>query len=413
MLKMMRRLRKNGSRAAPIVLGAYVNALGLVRALGEDGLVSIVVSDRPDLAFDSRHAIPLLAANPRTSPDAFRDDLLRLAADLPHGGVLFATSDEHLQALAQVRDRLEAAGVKLPMSGQAALEVFASKRKTHALARELGLAIPVSADVTGADLTAAASNLHFPVILKPEETIGFQAALNISRQTIFLESADLLDALQVQLVAAGLGERTFVLQEYIPGSSERLYTISTFSDRNGRIHAYSTGYKVRQHPPEAGTISQGYVTPTPELLEPTARLFEAVSFFGIANTEYKFDERDGLYKLIEVNPRPGKWNSSATGTGVNLPLIAYRYAVNGSLPPDMVVSKETALWTEGLGLALSYQSEFGIVRAARAFLAGNDLPGKRIAAILEWTDPLPAFRAFWHAVRLAARFARSALLGRR
>src|SRR5690606_16075463 len=89
--------------------------------------------------------------------------------------------------------------------------------------------------------------------------------------------------------------------------------------------------KIRQFPPDAGTIVSGKVTDEPILFELGQRLIRSLGFHGIANTEFKRDQRDGTFKLIEINPRPGMWNWSAFSAGINLPALAYHEALGEKL----------------------------------------------------------------------------------
>jgi hypothetical protein len=63
------------------------------------------------------------------------------------------------------------------------------------------------------------------------------------------------------------------------------------------------------------------------------RLFEDVGYTGLFDAEYKSDERDGLYKLLEVNTRAwwqiGLW----PGCGVAVCRLAYRDALGEPVEP--------------------------------------------------------------------------------
>lgn len=394
-------LQRNGDRPTPIVLGAGINALGIVRALNEGGLKSIVLCASNDVACFSRYATPLTFADPQKSPELFANEVSSLAAALPAGGIIFATSDAYLKALIPARPALEAAGLVFPMPAQSAMELFASKNLTMDLARTVDVGIPRSVNTMGRDILAAAKEVVFPAILKPEETVGFQAAFQLKRQTLVVENESGVPAVMAMIQAAGWQDRSFVLQEFIPGPSSNLYTISTFSDREGKIWAYSTGHKLAQYPTEAGTICRGRVVPVPELLAPTERLFKATQFCGVANTEYKFDPRDSTYKLMEVNPRPGKWNSSATRTGVNLPLHAYRYFIEGKTPPTTAVSDEIAIWTAWSDFAIALAADNGVIGMFRRLAhEATTAKGRGIAAVTSLKDPLPAV---WSAGDLAGK----------
>ena len=55
----------------------------------------------------------------------------------------------------------------------------------------------------------------------------------------------------------------------------------------------------------------------------STRLLSAVDYRGIFNVEFKFDARDGRYKIIEVNPRPFWLIGHIAQAGLDLPWISY------------------------------------------------------------------------------------------
>ena len=48
-----------------------------------------------------------------------------------------------------------------------------------------------------------------------------------------------------------------------------------------------------------------------------------MGYHGIAHIEFKLDARDGVYKLMEINPRGWQFSYLATVCGVNLPYLAH------------------------------------------------------------------------------------------
>lgn len=53
------------------------------------------------------------------------------------------------------------------------------------------------------------------------------------------------------------------------------------------------------------------------------RLLKEIDFHGIFSAEFKFDERDGEFKIIEVNARPWWYIEFASRCGVNVCEMAY------------------------------------------------------------------------------------------
>ena len=70
--------------------------------------------------------------------------------------------------------------------------------------------------------------------------------------------------------------------------------------------------------------------PVPAVTELSRRFLTALEYVGLASVEFKYDARDGTYKLIEVNPRTARANQLAIAAGVDLPYIAYAYITEGA-----------------------------------------------------------------------------------
>jgi hypothetical protein len=70
-------------------------------------------------------------------------------------------------------------------------------------------------------------------------------------------------------------------------------------------------------------------------------LLRALGWHGVAMAEFKRDDRDGEYKLIEINPK--FWGSLdlSVAAGVDFPWLAVRLALGDDLP--LVVDYEVGL----------------------------------------------------------------------
>jgi predicted ATP-grasp superfamily ATP-dependent carboligase len=71
-----------------------------------------------------------------------------------------------------------------------------------------------------------------------------------------------------------------------------------------------TQERLRQFPPLFGDGSFQGTVDAPEVAELGRRLVRAFDDRGFAGIEFKFDARDGTYRLIEFNPRTVSATSS-------------------------------------------------------------------------------------------------------
>src|SRR5690606_12995302 len=93
----------------------------------------------------------------------------------------------------------------------------------------------------------------------------------------------------VRRLARSFADTAFVVQEYIPGGADTLWTVTSYSDASGAVRGLSMGHKVLQKPPAAGTIVSGATRYVEELEDHIRRLSRAFGMYGIANTEFKYD----------------------------------------------------------------------------------------------------------------------------
>lgn len=305
--------------AVAVVLQASgPNALGIIRALGREG-VPVMATDHDPRAMGlrSRHAAEVVLPDPVDAPGQFVDQLAVLGESLAARGVLFPTHDEAIEAIGPHEERLSR-WFDMPWSPWDHLRPYLDKSAQHAAARRIGFPVPATVEPADeADLASAIHELRFPVILKPRvDPAGFKRAFG--RQV--LEAAD-GEELREQWHRAAVHMPQVC--EVIPGGDDCLWTLGSYRDAAGRPLASFTGRKLRQWPPGFGTARAAEAWWDPGLAGRCHALLDEMGFHGISQVEVKRDPRDGRDHLIEVNPRSWLWISLATEVGVNIPLAAY------------------------------------------------------------------------------------------
>jgi predicted ATP-grasp superfamily ATP-dependent carboligase len=96
-----------------------------------------------------------------------------------------------------------------------------------------------------------------------------------------------------------------LLQEYIPGGDDTAWLFNGYFDKNSECVLSFTGKKIRQCPVHRGVTSLG-ICLEHEMLDRTTRQFmKLVGYRGIVDIDYRYDARDALYKVLDVNPRIG------------------------------------------------------------------------------------------------------------
>jgi len=194
-------------------------------------------------------------------------------------------------------------------------------------------------------------------------------------------------------LATAIGENfEMLLQEYIPGPPTSHYFIDGFVDRDGVCRARFARRRLRMSPPDFGNSTLMVSVPLDDVgqaAEVLDALFADIRYRGIFSAEFKRDERDGLFKLIEVNARPWWYVEFAAQCGVNVCALALQDALGR---PVGTISS----YAVGRVCVYPYH-DLSAARAERAAGRLGALEWLRswigpYQPVFKWSDPIPAAR---------------------
>jgi D-aspartate ligase len=340
--------------AAPpaVVASAGNQGLAVTRGLGEEGVRVIVAHwDEDDLAAASRYAAEaILVPAPETAGDAFVERLLSLGERFP-GAVLIPTTDGAVKDIARRKADLERRFL-VDCSSWEVAERFIDKRHTYEMAAELGIALPRTFAPDGpGDLESLAAKVEFPCLVKPRESHLWAARFG-GKFTLVHSLAEMRESYAIAS-EAGLD---VVIQDLIVGPDRNGVNYNAFRTGDGVV-AECTARKIRQGPPRSGLPRVVLSAHVEDVVEPSRRLLEALDYEGFACVEFRRDERDGSYKLLEVNGRHNLSSLLSIRCGVNFPLMSYRHLANGELPPPITARTGLYWIDEWLELAFNRSAQ--------------------------------------------------------
>lgn len=292
-----------------VVIGGYVNGLGVVRALAARGARVAVVSTQPfDVAQRSRHCSAHHPV-PRAEPGPLMELLERRARDW-RGWALVTTNDEAVEALAAHHERLVSLGYRVLSPSPEVASAFLDKRVMQEAARGVGAELP--------RVYGSAREVRFPVLVKP--VAGHSFAARFGAKLLVARDPAELDA-HLERVA---GEDV-QLAELVPGEDARIYAHCTYLDADGDPLGGLTIRKLRQSPPFFGVarVAEVAADPPPGLPELTVELLRRLGHRGPAVAEFKLDPRDGRPKFIEANGRSVLYNALLRRAGLDQAGIAW------------------------------------------------------------------------------------------
>jgi D-aspartate ligase len=364
-----------------VLFGLLHAGLAVARSLGRDGVPVSGISWNPhefglkSRYLDRRHVVP------------FGDGQAVLTALREEAGgervAFFPERDENVEFALDHWDEVRAVA-ELPLPDDAeAVRRLRRKDVLPLVAAEAGVSSPRTV-LADSDEAVRDAGLRPPLVVKAVE--GQAYALAFGHKAVVAPDVDL--ALEAVREAR---ERGFhmIVQEIVPDSHERVYSLLTYIGRSGEPIVTLVGRKVRQGPLRFGTSAVFEVDYEPRVLELGLRLLRTVGYTGIAHVEFAQDPRDGEFQLLEVNTRLPVWAALAANRHLDLPRIAYDDLTGKEVAP-LPTFREDLTW---IYLAKDVWVSMQMARRrelrAREF-ASQYLRGRKARAVFARDDPWPA-----------------------
>ena len=242
------------------------------------------------------------------------------------GWVLFPTRDEHVAAFSRHKQLLSEL-FRVPTPDWEITKWAWNKWNTYCLAQKLGIPTPRTwCPRTVHDIDRI--DAEFPLAIKPSVKEDFFYATRAKAWRA--ENRDQLKEM-FQRAVGHVGSNEVLVQEIIPGDGTTQFSSCVFM-KNGVAIGSMEAQRWRQHPPEFGRAATFVESiELPRVAEPTLKFLRAINYYGLAETEYKLDPRDGEYKLLDVNARTWGFHALGSPAGVDFSYLLYADQVGESV----------------------------------------------------------------------------------
>ncbi|WP_250987340.1 hypothetical protein [Methanoculleus oceani] len=303
-----------------LVLGGYINSYSIIQELYEKHVIEIILLDttRSVASYSNKIKKFVLIEN---SPDALRDEIQKLHEDYDYI-VIFPTNDLHLEYLHQVYADISSYCF-MPFNYNNLLQCL-DKYTQYEHCEQLNVPYPKTMCINSIEDLDKMSTLKYPVIIKPRKrddistdvfrNLQLQTKLDLEAYSVYIE----------KYLAKGI---TFLASEIIPGDGSNIYAYVGYRSKDGKILNEWTGKKLSQYPDDFGVFASASNEAPEEVLHQGRTLLNGMDLIGIAEPEFKFDPRDGKYKLMEINLRSMMWHRVGNLSGVNIQYSQYLDAI--------------------------------------------------------------------------------------
>jgi len=371
------------STSVLVLRSAHHGGLGVTRSLGRLGVAVYVVDSDPWTAsFFSKYCRRRFVWDlDRASAEDSVEYLNTIGRRLGPRTILLPTADATALFLAANADALQEWFLFPHLSLHLAQSLY-SKKEMYFLAKSVGVATPNTFfPASRQDAFTFAEKARFPIMLKAIE--DRQAKNQASRKKVIVSGKqELLDHYDVM---EDPRHPNLMLQEFIPGGEDANWMFNGYFDENSDCLFGLAGKKIRQYRPYAGVTSLGVCQPNATVAETTKEFMKAIHYRGALDIGYRYDARDGLYKVFDVNPRIGcTFRLFVSDNGMDVARAMYQHltgqpVVAGQGLPgrkwmveDIDLASSFFYWRDGKLMATEWLRSFRGLQES-AFFALDDL----------------------------------------
>jgi D-aspartate ligase len=291
----------------PVVIlhGAY-QSLGIARSLGRLGITVYSINKNASTpSLNSRYCRGKFVWDiDNASREENIQRLLYVAKEIGKRSILVPINDEGTIMVADYASVLSESYIFPNLSPQL-IRALVSKKEMYFTAKKHGIPTPEACfPESKDDVEEYASYATFPVMLKEIYSLVAERRMQSRTKLMFVaktkeELCDLYDRYE------DLSNPNFMLQEYIPGAEDSVWMFNGYFNKRSDCLFGITGRKIRQYPAYTGATSLGVCLKNDIIAETTRRFMKNVGYQGMLDIGYRYDKRDGKYKVLDINTRIG------------------------------------------------------------------------------------------------------------
>ena len=306
----------------PVLLGSDINVYGMARSFHEAyGIRSVAVGKGILPACMNSHIVEVQTVEPRLEEDEVFVSTLKKFAEHYSGMrlLLVPCGDNYIKMLVRNQEKLR--GIyEFECIDEALLMRLSIKESFYQVCEEHGFSFPKTTTCSYENYKTIELPFDFPVIIKPSNSVAYWNCKFPHKKKVFVaKSREEFDAILDAIYGSSYKDH-LILQEYIPGDDSKMRVMNCYCGKDKKVKLIALGNAVlEEHSPEGigsyAAIINGY---DEKLNEQMKGFLEGIGYVGFANFDMKYDERDGKYKLFEMNLRQGRSSYFVTAAGYNI-----------------------------------------------------------------------------------------------
>ena len=299
-------------------------SLSVIRSLGrKKNEIFAATESREDCAIYSRYCTKkIFLKSDGNDADARVNELLKIIIENKIDVFLPVLSERILRKLSERKSEFEKY-TRLPVPELEQFDTFDDKSKTALLLKSLNIPSPETYLVNDEqNVQELKETLQYPVLIKPHRGEG-SAGIKI------IQKADQLLG-SFQAIKEEFGP--CFIQEFVPGTK---YAAVFLANKNSEPVRFFVHKAIREYPITGGPTCFLESVENNAMLEYGSRILKEINYVGLVNMEFILDEKEGIPRIIDINPRFYGPLQGAVNAGVDFPYELFQLSLNRKIEPDL------------------------------------------------------------------------------
>lgn len=311
------------SKFLPVILGTDANAYGLARSFFEEYSVkSLAIGKAPLKETSHSKIIDVKVFQDLDTDKVFTQTLTAIGKELKNKYdklILLSCAEWYTNLIVNNKEALKQYFI-IPFMDKELKDKLEDKKSFYEICEKYNLDYPKTYVVTYENKDNISLPFEFPVALKPSSSTEYSKVnFNGKEKSYKVNNNDELTKIINNIYSSDY-KHPIIVQDFIPGNDDTMWVMNCYSNKNGKVKMMCLGHCIlEEHTPYGignykALISDG----NQELYEKIKTFLEEIKYIGFSNFDFKYDYRDGKYKLFEINIRQGRSSFFTTAAGCNL-----------------------------------------------------------------------------------------------
>lgn len=296
----------------PVIVGTNINAYNMAISFYDTYRIKPVIVGRATLPFTAYSNVTTIQEiNPALhTPSifvAYLQDIAAKYAAPKQKLLLIGTDDLYVEMIIDNQEVL-AKDFTFNYISKELMEQVYLKKNFYKLCEKHGLDTPRTYYYDCKSSAPFEDEVMFPVIIKPSDGVQYYRNPFEGLQKIYkVESHEEINRI-ITMVKKGGYQGDLIIQDYIPGDDTFMWDAVYYGDQHGKGQLISFAQvALQEHEMTAiGNYTALLTRYNEEMMQKLVAFCEEIGYKGFGNFDLKYDERDGKFKVFEVNVRQGR-----------------------------------------------------------------------------------------------------------